>query len=70
MRIWLSICVVCLLFMSSGCGPTVTIKHEVSPIYLTIDINIKIQEELEDFFSFEESRRTSGETEKTDEDKK
>ena len=69
MKIWLSICVVCLLFMSSGCGPTVTIKHEVAPIYLTIDINIKIQEELEDFFSFEGARSTGDKAEKTDEDK-
>lgn len=60
MRIWLFICVVCLICTVSGCGPTVTVKHEIAPIYLTIDINIKIQKELEDFFAFEEARSTAG----------
>ncbi len=54
-----------LMLMMSGCGPTLTIKHEVAPIYLTVDINIKVQKELEEFFDFEESRDTKGKPEKT-----
>ena len=39
-----------------GCSPTVNVKHEVEPIYITIDINIKVQKELEDFFDFEDEK--------------
>ncbi len=49
-----------LMLMMSGCGPTLTIKHEVAPIYLTVDINIRVQKELEEFFDFEESRDVEG----------
>ena len=55
-KILLIACGLALVFVISGCGPTVTVKHEVAPIYMTIDINIKVQKELEDFFAFEESR--------------
>ena len=56
MKIWLMVCFLSLLFIVSACGPTLTIKHEVAPIYLTVDINIKVQEELEKFFDFEKKR--------------
>jgi hypothetical protein len=42
----------CLLVMS--CSHTVTVKHEVEPIFITVQVNIKVQEELNDFFDFEE----------------
>ena len=45
-------CLILLIFLS-GCG-TVKVKHEVEPIYITVDINIKVQKELEDFFDFED----------------
>ena len=54
-----------LMLMMSGCGPTLTIKHEVAPIYLTVDINIKVQKELEKFFDFEESRDVEGKSKET-----
>ncbi len=53
-----------LMLIMSGCGPTLTIKHEVAPIYLTVDVNIKVQKELEEFFDFEESRDAEGKSEK------
>jgi hypothetical protein len=40
----------------AGCGPTVTIKHEVEPILLTVNVNIRVEKELEEFFDFEKSR--------------
>jgi uncharacterized protein YceK len=42
-----------VLVLLGGCG-TVTVKHEVQPIYITVDVNIKVQKELEDFFDFED----------------
>ena len=42
------------LLVVSGCSPTVNVKHEVAPNYITIDINITVQKELEDFFDFED----------------
>jgi hypothetical protein len=41
-----------LLIMS--CSHTVTVKHEVEPIFITVQVNIRVQEELNDFFDFEE----------------
>ena len=35
-----------LLFMTA----CVSVKHEVEPIHVTIDVNVRIQEELDDFF--------------------
>ena len=37
-----------------GCSPTVTVKHKVAPIHITVDVNVKVQEELDDFFDFED----------------
>ena len=42
-----------LLMTLAGCG-SVTVKHEVEPIYITVDINVRVQQELNDFFDFEE----------------
>lgn len=39
--------------LASGCR-TVTVEHQVKapePIYIKIDINVRIQKELDDFFS-------------------
>jgi predicted transcriptional regulator len=41
-----------LLVMS--CSHTLTVKHQVEPIFITVQVNIKVQEELNDFFDFEE----------------
>ncbi len=42
-----------LLMTFAGCG-SVTVKHEVEPIYITVDINVRVQQELDDFFDFED----------------
>ncbi len=55
-----------LTCIMAGCGPTVTIKHEVQPIHLTVDVNIRVQKELEKFFDFEESRDKEGEAAKAE----
>jgi hypothetical protein len=37
-----------------GCQPTVTVNPiEVKPIYMTLDINLKVDRELDNFFDFE-----------------
>lgn len=37
-----------------ACSPTMTVKHEVAPIHITVDVNVKVQEELDEFFDFED----------------
>ncbi len=44
-----------------ACSPTVKVKHEVQPIYITVDVNIKVQKELDSFFDFEEESDSSTE---------
>jgi hypothetical protein len=39
---------------TAGC--LFTVKHEIEPIYATLNINLRIQRELEDVFDYEESR--------------
>ncbi len=43
-----------LLQFSTGCISNVTLKHKVEPIHITVDINVKVQEDLNDFFEFED----------------
>ena len=43
-----------LLLIAWGCSHTVNVKHEVEPIYITVQVNIQVQEELNEFFDFEE----------------
>ena len=38
----------------AGCTPTVKVKHEVEPIHLTADINIRVDRELDEFFAFQD----------------
>ncbi len=40
--------------LACGCQPTVVVQHKVDPIYITIDINLKVDQELDEFFAFEE----------------
>ena len=44
-----------LLVMASSCSHTVTVKHEVEPIFITVQVNIQVQKQLDDFFDFEEA---------------
>jgi hypothetical protein len=38
-----------LVFVSSGCM-TVRTEHRIEPIHITLDVNLKVQRELDDFF--------------------
>ena len=38
----------------SACTPTVKVKHEVEPIHLTADINIRVDKRLDEFFAYQE----------------
>jgi hypothetical protein len=46
--------------LAAGCGPTVTVKHEVEPIYVTVDVNVRVQNELNDFFQDVEQSAEQG----------
>ncbi len=37
-----------------GCSHTVNVKHQVEPIYITVQVNIQVQKELDSFFDFED----------------
>lgn len=50
-----------MLMCFYGCSPTVKVKHEVEPIYITVDVNIKVQKELDSFFDFEDEPAKSSE---------
>jgi hypothetical protein len=50
-----------------GCSPTVTVKHKVAPIHITVDVNVRVQKELDEFFDFEEEiEQEKDETEESD----
>ncbi len=42
-----------MLLMLPSCAK-VEVTHKVEPIHLTVDINIRIDRQLDDFFSFEQ----------------
>jgi hypothetical protein len=51
------------IVFATGCG-TITVKHQVEPIYITMDVNIKVEKQLNDFFDFEDQgQNDSGSTE-------
>ena len=64
-KLWLTAALLCgIVLMFAHCT-----KHEVTvhpikiePIYMTIDVNIKVQRELDDFFSFEEQIENNSDT--------
>jgi hypothetical protein len=43
-----------LLLLAAGCTPTVKVKHEVEPIHLTADINIRVDRQLDQFFAYQD----------------
>jgi hypothetical protein len=47
-----------IVLMLNGCG-TITVKHQVEPIYITMNVNVKVEKQLNDFFDFED-QGTSG----------
>ena len=49
----------CGLLLAAGCQHTATVEHEVKPvkiepIHIVLDINIKVDRELDSFFDFED----------------
>ncbi len=53
-------------FLLPGCNTTHTVKVEpvdinVSPIHMTLDVNIKVDKQLDDFFDFEDDFEEEGE---------
>ena len=42
-----------LVLTLTGCW-TIKVKHEVEPIYITMDVNVKVEKKLDDFFDFED----------------
>ena len=55
----LAILLLAAAFLLPGCNTTHTVKVEpvevnVSPIHMTLDVNIKVDKQLDDFFDFED----------------
>jgi hypothetical protein len=53
-------------FLLPGCNTTHTVKMEpvkveVEPIHMTLDINVKVDKQLDDFFDFEDEFEEGGE---------
>ena len=47
---------VLLLAMTAGCVNgclSVKTEHEIKPIHITMDVNLKVQKELEDFLNLD-----------------
>ena len=53
-RVAAGIVVAAPLLLLSACTPTVKVKHEVEPIHLTADINIRVDRQLDEFFAFQD----------------
>jgi hypothetical protein len=50
----------------AACTHTIDVKPiEVKPIHMTMDINLKVQRELSDFFGYEDELRPRVETQPT-----
>jgi hypothetical protein len=43
------LCSLFYLLINSGCM-TVRTEHRIEPIHITLDVNLKVQRELDDFF--------------------
>jgi len=56
MRKWMSLAALGAVLALSGCGPTITVHHTFAPIVVQVTINHEVQQELENFFKFEEAR--------------
>ena len=48
-----------LSVVAAGCTPTVKVKHEVEPIHVTADINIRVDRQLEDFFAYQDQQHNA-----------
>lgn len=45
---------VLLCGVAGGCTPTVRVEHKVEPVHITMDINLRVDRELDDFFDFQQ----------------
>jgi len=63
MKKWVVACVASLLLMS--CARVTVDPIKVEPIHITMDINIKVDRQLDDFFDFEDEIEGDG-SEKTE----
>ena len=58
-----------IVLMLTGCW-NITVKHQVEPIYITMDVNVKVEKQLDEFFDFEdEVQKGSGSTKSIPHDK-
>ena len=57
--LWL---IAAVLLTGSCSGPALTVRHQVEPIHVTVDVYVKVEKELESFFQFEEEFEESDES--------
>jgi hypothetical protein len=63
MKLWLFAIMGSLTILCCGCTTKVKVEPiKVEPIYMTLDIHIKVDRQLEDFFSFEKDVEKKVET--------
>jgi len=55
MQVVRSVAIAAMLMVAGTC--TFTIKHEVEPIHVTVDVYVKVEKELDNFFDFETQRQ-------------
>lgn len=48
-----------VILAAGGCW-TLTVKHKIDPIYITMDVNVKAEEQLNDFFDYENTSDSTG----------
>ena len=70
MKFIISVMVIGIVLALAGCG-TITVKHQVEPIYITMDVNIKVEKQLNEFFDFEDQGPSgSGDAQSVSKEKK
>ena len=69
MKCRIPIIAVGIVLALTGCW-TITVKHQVEPIYITMNVNVKVEKQLDEFFDFEdEVQKGSGSTKSIPHDK-
>jgi len=69
MKCIIPIIAVGIVLALTGCW-TITVKHQVEPIYITMNVNVKVEKQLDEFFDFEdEVQKGSGSTKSIPHDK-
>jgi hypothetical protein len=61
----LFLCAASLPFLMSGCLNVKTAPIEVKPIHITVDVNVKVERALEDFFGDLDKKSATIETPKS-----